>query len=181
MRARGRDRVAVVGEALCADVNHVFPLDKTAPSILASARDWPIVGNHLVEALPVASAMKPELDESGAKGGEAARAMPPSDPGFRSLEGMLGGPMELGSFLRMAIAIASALGRVHQQRLVHKDIKPANVLVNPDSGEVRLTGFGLSSRMPRERPQPRPPESIAGTLAYMAPEQTGRMNRSIDS
>ena len=107
--------------------------------------------------------------------------MPVSDAGFRSLEGMLGGPMEVGSFLCIAIAIASALGRVHQHRLVHKDIKPANILVNPDSGEVRFTGFGLSSRMARERPQPRPPESIAGTLAYMAPEQTGRMNRSIDS
>src|SRR5258708_32867750 len=136
--------------------------------------------------------MKPELEErlspllavriaGGAKGGEAAGAMPPSDAGFRSLEGMLGGPMELGSFLRMAVAIASALSKVHQQRVVHKDIKPTNVLVNPDSGEVRFTGFGLSSRMARERPQPRPPESIAGTLAYMAPEQTGRMNRSIDS
>src|SRR5258708_9427678 len=89
--------------------------------------------------------------------------------------------MELGTFLGLAIPIASALGRVHQNGPVHKDIKPANILVNPDSGEVRLTGFGLSSRMPRERPQPRPPESIAGTLAYMAPEQTGRMNRSIDS
>ncbi len=135
--------------------------------------------------------MKHELDQSlspfhaaivgGASVEEATRAMPASDAGFRSLEGMLGGPMELGTFLRIAIPIASALGRVHQDRLVHKDIKPANILVNPDSGEVRLTGFGLSSRMPRERPQPRPPESIAGTLAYMAPEQTGRMNRSIDS
>ncbi|MDB5923730.1 MAG: hypothetical protein JWN13_2666, partial [Betaproteobacteria bacterium] len=136
--------------------------------------------------------MQPELDESvlsqfhvpivgSAKREEAARAMPVSDAGFRSLEGMLGGRMEVGSFLCIAIAIASALGRVHQQRLVHKDIKPANILVNSDNGEVRFTGFGLSSRMARERPQPRPPESIAGTLAYMAPEQTGRMNRSIDS
>jgi PAS domain S-box-containing protein len=107
--------------------------------------------------------------------------MPVSDAGFRSLEGMLGGPMEVGDFLRLAVAIASALGRVHQQGLVHKDIKPANILVNPHSGEVRFTGFDLSSRLARERPQPRPPESIVGTLAYMAPEQTGRMNRSIDS
>ena len=50
---------------------------------------------------------------------------------------MLGGPMEVGTFLRIAIAIASALGRVHQHRLVHKDIKPPNILVNSDSGEVR--------------------------------------------
>ena len=62
----------------------------------------------------------------------------------------------------------------------HKDIKPANVLVDGDD-DVWLTGFGIASRLPRERQAPEPPEFIAGTLAYMAPEQTGRMNRSIDS
>src|SRR5258708_32595306 len=103
------------------------------------------------------------------------------DVGFTRREGVLLSPLEVGAFLRIAIALASALGKVHQDRIVHKDIKPANILVNPDNGQVRFTGFGLSSRMARERSQPRPPESIAGTLAYMAPEQTGRMNRSLDS
>src|SRR5262249_32367587 len=56
-----------------------------------------------------------------------------------------------------------------------------NILVNAATGEVWLTGFGIASRLPRERPVPEPPETIAGTLAYMAPEQTGRMNRSLDS
>src|SRR5262249_29820374 len=72
-------------------------------------------------------------------------------------------------------------GKLHQRGLVHKDIKPANILVNETTGEVRLTGFGIASRFRRERQSPQPPETIAGTLAYMAPEQTGRMNRSIDS
>src|SRR3989442_9179755 len=89
--------------------------------------------------------------------------------------------MELGRFLRLAIGIAAALRNVHQHGLVHKEIKPSNILVNGASGEVRLTGFGIASRLPRERQSPEPPEVIAGTLAYMAPEQTGRMNRSIDS
>ena len=71
--------------------------------------------------------------------------------------------------------------RVHQRGLIHKDIKPANILVNSATGQVWLTGFGIASRLPRERQAPVPPEVIAGTLAYMAPEQTGRMNRSIDS
>ena len=70
---------------------------------------------------------------------------------------------------------------MHERGLIHKDIKPANVLVDAATGQVRLTGFGIASRLPRERQAPEPPEVIAGTLAYMAPEQTGRMNRSIDS
>ena len=65
--------------------------------------------------------------------------------------------------------------------LVHKDLKPANILVDCADGRTRLTGFGIASRLPRERQATEPPELIAGTLAYMAPEQTGRMNRSIDS
>jgi predicted ATPase len=97
------------------------------------------------------------------------------------LGGLLGAPMEVGRFLRLAIGVAAALGKVHQRGLIHKDIKPANILVNTASGGVRLTGFGLTSRLPRERQSPEPPEVIAGTFAYMAPEQTGRMNRSIDS
>jgi PAS domain S-box-containing protein len=103
------------------------------------------------------------------------------DPGGELLSGLLGRPMEVGHFLRLAVGVASALGKVHQHGLIHKDIKPANILVNTVSGEVRLTGFGITSRLTRERQAPDPPEIIAGTLAYMAPEQTGRMNRSIDS
>ena len=93
---------------------------------------------------------------------------------------LVGASLELGRFLHLAIGITSALGKAHRHGLVHKDIKPANILVNRTTGEVRLTGFGIASRLLRERPAPEPRETIAGTLAYMAPEQTGRMNRSID-
>ena len=103
------------------------------------------------------------------------------DPGGEPLERLLGAPMEMGCFLRLAIAIAVTVGKLHQRGLVHKDIKPANILANQATGEVRLTGFGIASLLPRERQSPRPPETLAGTLAYMAPEQTGRMNRSVDS
>jgi PAS domain S-box-containing protein len=104
-----------------------------------------------------------------------------NNPGGEPLERLLGSPMEIGSFLRIAIGIASALGKLHRRGLVHKDIKPGNIVVNQADSEVRLTGFGIASRLPRERQAPGSPETIAGTLAYMAPEQTGRMNRSIDS
>src|SRR6266436_4875924 len=103
------------------------------------------------------------------------------DPGGEPLDRLLGQPMELSRFLRFAVGLAAALGKLHQQGLIHKDIKPANILVDSASGAVWLTGFGIASRLPRERQSAEPPEMIAGTLAYMAPEQTGRMNRSIDS
>ena len=103
------------------------------------------------------------------------------DPGGEPLERLLGTPMAMGSFLPLAVGIAAALGKLHARGLVHKDLKPAHLLVNCADGQVRLTGFGLASRLPRERQAPAPPEFIAGTLAYMAPEQTGRMNRSINS
>src|SRR5215470_13876839 len=106
------------------------------------------------------------------------------DPGGQPLDWILERdreqPLDLTRFLGTAIGLARTLGQVHQQGLIHKDIKPANVLVD-DAGNAWLTGFGIASQLPRERQSPEPPEFIAGTLAYMAPEQTGRMNRSMDS
>ena len=103
------------------------------------------------------------------------------DPGGEPLDRLMGAPMEVGRFLRVAIGTTTAIGKLHQQGLVHKDIKPSHILVNEATAEVRLTGFGIASRSARERQSPHPPETITGTLAYMAPEQTGRINRSIDS
>ena len=91
------------------------------------------------------------------------------DAGGEPLDRLLGAPLELGLFLRLAVGIAMALDKLHQRGLVHKDIKPANILVNGATGEARLTGFGFASRLTRERQSPHPPETIAGTLAYMAP------------
>src|SRR5262245_57509623 len=101
--------------------------------------------------------------------------------GGETLDRLLPGPMEMTQFLRLSVGLATALGGLHRRGLIHKDIKPANVLVDCATGEVRLMGFSIALRLPRERQSPEPPEFIAGTLPYMAPEQTGRMNRSIDS
>jgi predicted ATPase/signal transduction histidine kinase/CheY-like chemotaxis protein len=103
------------------------------------------------------------------------------DPGGEPLDRLIGAPMEMGRFLRIGIGLAAALGRLHKQGLIHKDIKPASALVDIATSRVWLTGFGIASRLPRERQAPEPPADLAGTLSHMAPEQTGRMNRSIDS
>jgi len=103
------------------------------------------------------------------------------DAGGTPLDTLLGRPMQLGLFLRLAVGLAGALRELHARGIIHKDVKPANALVDTAAGRVWLTGFGIASRLRRERQAPEPPEVIAGTLPYMAPEQTGRMNRSIDS
>ena len=103
------------------------------------------------------------------------------DPGGVPLDQLLSQPLDLAPSLRLAIGLAIAINQLHQRRIIHKDIKPANVLVNSVTGQCWLRGFGIASRLPRERQPVEPPEFVAGTLAYMAPEQTGRVNRSIDS
>jgi PAS domain S-box-containing protein len=106
------------------------------------------------------------------------------DPGGELLDRLIAHSqekaIELSRFLQIAIGLAAAISQVHKRGLIHKDIKPANALVD-GLGHVWLTGFGIASKVPRERPTPKAPEFVAGSLPYMAPEQTGRMNRSVDS
>jgi predicted ATPase len=103
------------------------------------------------------------------------------DPGGRPLSSLIKGPVGIAECLRVAVGLSAALRHVHERHLIHKDLKPSNILAEFATGRVWLTGFGIASRLPRERQSPEAPEFIAGTLAYMAPEQTGRMNRSIDA
>jgi serine/threonine protein kinase len=99
----------------------------------------------------------------------------------RPLDQIIGAGAPVDTFLRLAITVTNAVARLHECGLVHKDIKASNILIDARSGEVRLTGFGIATRLPRERRTLDPPELIEGTLSHMAPEQTGRMNRSLDS
>ena len=155
-----------------------------APILLVAAEETSL---GLVERLEHEYALKGELDADWAARPVALThhngrmTLVLEDPGGAPLDRLLGRPLEVSHFLRIAIPLAGALRQVHERGLIHKDIKPANILVDTASGGVWLTGFGIASRLPREHQAPAPPEVIAGTLAYMAPEQTGRMNRSVDS
>ncbi|NJR39640.1 MAG: EAL domain-containing protein [Leptolyngbyaceae cyanobacterium CSU_1_4] len=89
-------------------------------------------------------------------------------------------PLPLCQFFPIALQIVQTLEVLYQQRLIHKDIKPQNILINPDTLEVKLTDFSIASRLPKEVQELHTVNVLEGTLAYMSPEQTGRMNRGID-
>jgi len=86
----------------------------------------------------------------------------------------------LSLFLNVAIQLAEALHYLGQQRIIHKDTKPANILICPETQQVQLIDFSISSLLPKETQQIQNPNILEGTLAYISPEQTGRMNRGID-
>jgi PAS domain S-box-containing protein len=155
-----------------------------APILLVAAKEKSLGS---VERLEHEYALKGELDAHWAARPVALThyndrvTLVLEDPGGAPVDRLLGRPMDVSHFLRIAVPLAGTLRQMHERGLIHKDIKPANILVDGASGGVWLTGFGIASRLPREHQAPAPPEIIAGTLAYMAPEQTGRMNRSVDS
>ncbi|MEG4343959.1 AAA family ATPase [Microcoleus sp. A003_D6] len=88
--------------------------------------------------------------------------------------------LAIHQFLKIAGKLANILQCLHQERIIHKDIKPGNILINPNTQEIKITDFSISSLLPRETQEIQNPNVLEGTLAYISPEQTGRMNRGID-
>ncbi|HAJ64356.1 MAG TPA: serine/threonine protein kinase, partial [Cyanobacteria bacterium UBA8543] len=88
--------------------------------------------------------------------------------------------LKLNQFLQISIQLISTLAALHQKHILHKDIKPQNILINIKTCQIKLINFSISSRLSRENKTVSNPNFLEGTLAYMSPEQTGRMNRSID-
>jgi predicted ATPase/signal transduction histidine kinase len=86
----------------------------------------------------------------------------------------------LKEFFAIALQVTSGLEGLYRSGVIHKDIKPANILINPKTKQVKIIDFSIASRLPREAQAPTSPNVLEGTLAYLSPEQTGRMNRGVD-
>ncbi|NJK67419.1 MAG: AAA family ATPase [Microcoleus sp. CSU_2_2] len=89
-------------------------------------------------------------------------------------------PMPLAEFLHLAIQLAEIIGSIHASQVIHRDINPSNIVLNPATGRVKIIDFGIATRFSRTNPSFQNPNVLEGTLAYISPEQTGRMNRILD-
>ncbi len=101
-------------------------------------------------------------------------------PGANLQSLLQSGRLEADDVLAIAIELTKALDKLHRQQVIHKDLRPANVYWDQKSRTIKLTGMGLSSFLKRERPLPQSALPVGGDLAYFSPEQTGRMNRTLD-
>jgi len=88
--------------------------------------------------------------------------------------------LPIETFLNISTQLADALSVIHHAQVIHKDLHPGNIVINPDTQDVQIIDFGLASLLSREQPALEPPENLEGALSYISPEQTGRMNRSLD-
>ena len=108
-------------------------------------------------------------------------AMVMEDFGAKSLKDWLSEVRpSLGEILDIASAIVSAMSDIHSAQVIHKDINPSNIIIHPETRQVKIIDFGISTLLPRESPLFEHPRLMEGTLGYISPEQTGRMNRSVD-
>ncbi|XGV98687.1 MAG: AAA family ATPase [Leptolyngbya sp. BL-A-14] len=89
-------------------------------------------------------------------------------------------PMPIAAFLRLAIDLTDILGSIHAANIIHKDINPGNIVLNLETGVVKIIDFGIATQFNRTNPTFKSPHGLEGTLAYLSPEQTGRMNRLLD-
>lgn len=101
------------------------------------------------------------------------------DFGGESLKLLMGNQRQftLKEFLFIVIKTTEILASIHAANIIHKDINPSNIVYNPETEQLKIIDFGISTRLLRENHIVGNIERLEGTLAYIAPEQTGRMNR----
>ncbi|AFY82193.1 AAA family ATPase [Oscillatoria acuminata] len=132
---------------------------------------------EIVKPLDIPGIVKPLHLETWGRG----LVLTMEDAGLLSAEQLLfTQTLNLETFFKIAIPVTKSLGEIHKQSIIHLDIKPQNIVVNLDPFRVTLIDFGISTRLERSHQTLSNPNLLEGTLAYMSPEQTGRMNRSID-
>ncbi len=132
---------------------------------------------EIVKPLDIPGIIKPLHLETWGRG----LVLTMEDAGPLSAEKLLSTQtLDLETFFKIAITITKSLGEIHQKSIIHLDIKPQNIVVNLEPFRVTLIDFGISTRLERSHQTLSNPNLLEGTLAYMSPEQTGRMNRSID-
>jgi len=149
-------------------------LDYPSAAVLAALRNEHEIGG-LVDAPGVPRMLGLERCRNGL-------ALIMEDIGATSLHTLLRrGPLGVAAFLPVALELSRALDALHARRILHKDVKPENVVIHGGTGRVQIIDFGLASRLSQEIEEAQSPGVLEGTLLYMAPEQTGRMNRPVDS
>ncbi len=162
---RDRDGARVIIKSLAAE----FP---TVADTASLRREFEILQSLTIQGIARAQALESVRDRL---------ALILEDHGGETLKQLIAqGPMDLGRFLELALALAGTLAELHRHNLIHKDINPNNILVNSKTGAVTLLDFGISSRVRSEQQSLQQPHLLEGTIAYMSPEQTGRMNRDLD-
>ncbi|MFT5535521.1 MAG: putative ATPase, partial [Candidatus Paceibacteria bacterium] len=120
-------------------------------------------------------------DALGMESCQGLQVMILEDFGGTSLNNLgLEATLPMKDWLELAARIAACLTQLHRQHVMHKEINPANIVWNRQTGQVKLIDFGIATELTREVPEVRSPDRLEGTLAYMSPEQTGRMNRAMD-
>jgi len=162
---RKEDRTAVIIKTLIAD----YP---TLQEIMQLRHEYEISRHLNLEGI-----VKPYGLENYRNG----LALILEDSKGEALKNFLNGrQLELKEFLGIAIQLADTLGKLHDNQIIHKDIKPTNIIITPATLDVKITDFSIATRLSRETPTLSHSTLLEGTLAYISPEQTGRMNRSID-
>ncbi len=90
------------------------------------------------------------------------------------------GPLDVPTFLHVATKITKHLASLHQQQIIHKDLTPANVVWHPQTGNLKIIDLGIATRISEQPLEALSPSALEGALPYISPEQSGRMNRSLD-
>jgi histidine kinase len=185
VEVEGYEEVEVLGESATAILLRARPQDGGSVVIKLLKSEYPTPEEvarlshelHIVEDLRLDGVVRPLRVERF----KHRVGLVLEDSGGSSLRSIIGPTgLDVETFLRVAIPLVRTLGHLHDADVIHKDLNPSNIVVDDTLSSVQITDFGIASRLPRVHREPRPADHLEGTLPYLSPEQTGRMNRAVD-